>query len=195
MKLSFPASYGVPPSSYQIEGAWNIDGKGVSTWDRFVHKPYTVLNRDTGDVACDHYHRMPEDVSMMKNLGLKAYRFSISWPRVLPQGRGEINPKGLDFYDRLVDHLLAAGIQPFATLNHWDFPQLLQEAGGWLNRDCADWFTDYARLLFERLGDRIRMWSTHNEPRVLAFLGYGNGAHAPGICNYSMAYQVAHHLC
>jgi beta-glucosidase len=196
MKLTFPHGFlwGAATSAYQIEGAWDADGKGESIWDRYVHKPYNVLNGDMGDVACDHYHRMPEDVMIMKSLGLKAYRFSISWPRVLPKGRGETNPKGLDFYDRLVDHLLSAGIQPVANLDHWDFPQVLQDAGGWGNRDCTDWFADYARLMFERLGDRVKMWSTHNEPWVFAVIGHGKGEHAPGICDLSKAYQVAHHL-
>lgn len=186
--------WGVATSAYQIEGAWNEDGKGESIWDRFVHRPYNVLNGDTGDVACDHYHRMPEDVTMMKELGLQAYRFSISWPRVLPEGRGAVNEKGLDFYDRLVDNLLAAGILPNVTLNHWDYPQALMEAGGWPKRDSVDWFVDYARLIFDRLGDRVKMWATHNEPWVVAFLGYATGVHAPGICDYSRAYQAAHHL-
>lgn len=196
MKLTFPKGFlwGVATSSYQIEGAWNDDGKGESIWDHFVHKPYTILNADTGDKACEHYYRMPEDVELMKSLGLQAYRFSISWPRVLPEGRGKPNSPGLDFYDRLVDNLLSAGIQPVANLDHWDFPQALQAVGGWANRDCTDWFADYAQLMFDRLGDRVSMWSTHNEPWVLAFLGHGTGEHAPGICNYAMAYQVAHHL-
>jgi beta-glucosidase len=208
----FPTGFlwGAATSAYQIEGAWNVDGKGESIWDRFVCRPYNVLNGDTGDVACDHYHRMPEDVALMKDLGLQSYRFSISWPRVLPEGRapstdsgrgpltgsgrGAVNEKGLDFYDRLVDNLLAAGILPNATLNHWDFPQALQDEGGWPNRDSADWFTDYTRVVFDRLGDRVALWVTHNEPWVIAFLGYGMGIHAPGRCDYSQAFQTAHHL-
>jgi beta-glucosidase len=192
----FPADFlwGSATSAYQIEGAWNEDGKGESIWDRFVHRPYTVLHGDSGDVACDHYHRMPEDVTLMRDLGLQSYRFSISWPRILPQGRGAVNGKGLDFYDRLVDHLLAADILPNATLNHWDFPQALQEAGGWPNRDSVGWFVDYARIVFDRLGDRVALWNTHNEPWVVAFQGYGFGWHAPGVCDYTQAYQTAHHL-
>jgi beta-glucosidase len=194
--LRFPDGFvwGAATAAYQIEGAWNEDGKGESVWDRFVHRPYNVLNGDTGDVACDHYHRMPEDVALMEELGLRSYRFSISWTRVLPQGRGMINAKGLDFYDRLVDRLLAADILPNATLNHWDYPQALQDMGGWPNRDSADWFVDYARLMFDRLGDRVPLWATHNEPWVVAFIGYAMGRHAPGICDYSRAYQAAHHL-
>jgi beta-glucosidase len=192
----FPEGFlwGASTAAYQIEGAWNEDGKGESIWDRFSHSPYRILGGDTGDVACDHYHRMPEDVALMKELGLKTYRFSISWPRVLPEGRGTVNDKGLDFYDRLVDNLLAAGIVPLATLNHWDFPQALQERGGWPNRDSADWFADYARVMFEKLGDRVPIWSTHNEPWVVAFLGYAFGDFAPGIADFSQAFQSAHHL-
>ena len=147
--------WGASTASYQIEGAWNEDGKGESIWDRFTHRPYTILNGDTGDVACDHYHRMPEDVALMNELGLNTYRFSISWPRVLPEGYGRVNSKGLDFYDRLVDELLAADILPNATLNHWDLPQAIQDKGGWPNRDCTDWFAEYAQVVFERLGDRV----------------------------------------
>jgi beta-glucosidase len=192
----FPEGFlwGAATAAYQIEGAWNEDGKGESIWDRFTHRPYTILNGDTGDVACDHYHRMREDVTLMKELGLKTYRFSISWPRVLPQGYGQVNPQGLDFYDRLVDALLEAGILPNATLNHWDLPQAIQERGGWPNRASTDWFADYARVMFERLGDRVSFWATHNEPNIVAYLGYGDGVFPPGIANYSQAYQTAHHL-
>jgi beta-glucosidase len=192
----FPEGFlwGTSTSAYQIEGAWNEDGKGESIWDRFSHSPYRILGGDTGDVTCDHYHRMPEDVALMKELGLKTYRFSISWPRVLPEGGGTVNNKGLGFYDRLVDNLLAAGIVPHATLNHWDFPQALQDRGGWPNHDSADWFADYARVMFEKLGDRVSIWSTHNEPWVLAFLGHALGEFAPGIADFSQAFQSAHHL-
>jgi beta-glucosidase len=195
-RRTFPQGFlwGAATSAYQIEGAWNEDGKGESIWDRFTHSPYHVLNGETGDVACDHYHRMPQDVELMKRLGLRTYRFSISWPRVLPKGRGGTSEKGLDFYDRLVDRLLEADIAPSATLYHWDYPQTLQEAGGWPHTDSPDWFADYAHVVFDRLGDRVQRWITHNEPRVAAFLGYGAGLHAPGICNYTQAYQVVHHL-
>jgi len=192
----FPEGFlwGAATAAYQVEGAWNEDGKGESIWDRFTHRPYTILNGDTGDVACDHYHRMPADVALMKELGLQTYRFSISWPRVVPEGRGAVNEKGLDFYDRLVDSLLDAGIVPNATLNHWDLPQAIQDAGGWPNRDSADWFADYARVAFDRLGDRVALWATHNEPPVVAFAGYAYGVFAPGIADSSQAYQAAHHL-
>jgi beta-glucosidase len=192
----FPEGFlwGAATAAYQIEGAWDEDGKGESIWDRFTHRPYTILNGDTGDVACDHYHRMPEDVALMKELGLQTYRFSISWPRVLPQGRGAVNEKGLDFYERLVDNLLDASIVPNVTLNHWDLPQTLQDEGGWPNRDSADWFADYARVMFDRLGDRVALWVTHNEPTVVALSGYAYGVLAPGIADYSQAYQAAHHL-
>ena len=195
-RRTFPKGFlwGASTAAYQVEGAWNEDGKGESIWDRFSHSPYRVDHGDTGDVACDHYHRMPQDVDLMQSLGLQTYRFSISWARVLPQGRGAANPKGLDFYDRLVDRLLAAGIQPNATLNHWDLPQALQDQGGWPNRDCTDWFAEYAGLMFRRLGDRVKLWATHNEPWVTAFIGYGTGRHAPGWADYSLAYQVTHHL-
>lgn len=192
----FPDNFlwGAATAAYQIEGAWNDDGKGESIWDRFSHRRYNVLNGDTGDVACDHYQRFEQDVALMKQLGLKTYRFSVAWTRILPAGRGGVNGKGLDFYDRLVDSLLAANIIPNATLNHWDFPQALQDEGGWPNRDSVDWFADYARLVFDRLGDRVALWATHNEPWCAAFLGYGSGHHAPGICDYTQAYQTAHHL-
>jgi beta-glucosidase len=192
----FPEDFlwGAATSAYQIEGAWNEDGKGESIWDRFVHTPYNVIDGATGDVACDHYHRMPEDIALMASLGLQAYRFSLSWPRILPEGRGAINEKGLDFYDRLVDQLLLVDVRPVVTLYHWDFPQALQDAGGWPHRDSADWFADYARVVFDRLGDRVSLWITHNEPWVVAFIGYGNGIHAPGICDYTQAYQAVHHL-
>jgi beta-glucosidase len=192
----FPEGFlwGTATAAYQIEGAWDEDGKGESIWDRFTHRPYTIQNGDTGDVACDHYHRMHEDVALMRALGLQSYRFSVSWPRVVPQGRGAVNEKGLDFYDRLVDNLLEANIAPNVTLNHWDLPQAIQDEGGWPNRDSADWFADYARVMFDRLGDRVAMWATHNEPYVVAFAGYANGDLAPGIADYSQAHQAAHHL-
>jgi beta-glucosidase len=194
--VQFPQGFlwGAATAAYQIEGAWNEDGRGESIWDHFTHRPHTVLDGATGDVACDHYHRMAEDVALMKEIGLQAYRFSISWPRVLPSGVGAVNEKGLDFYERLVDALLQNGIQPNATLNHWDFPQALQERGGWMNRDSADWFSEYAGVVFERLGDRVAFWSTHNEPWVIAFLGFAHGIFPPGLADSSAAYQVSHHL-
>ncbi len=194
--LKFPDGFlwGAATASYQIEGAWKEDGKGESIWDHFSHQPYRIQNGDTGDTACDHYHRSSEDIALMKSLGLQTYRFSIAWPRILPVGTGPINPKGLAFYDQLVDHLLEAGIIPCATLYHWDLPQTLQERGGWANRESADWFADYARVMFDQLGDRVKFWSTLNEPFVSSFIGYGEGRHAPGIADTSMAYQTAHHL-
>jgi len=186
--------WGAATSAYQIEGAWNEEGKGESIWDCFSHCPATVRHGDTGDIACDHYYRMPSDVALMKELGLKAYRFSISWSRVLPQGSGQSNPKGLDFYSRLVDHLLEAGIRPVPTLYHWDLPEALQDQGGWANRQTTDRFSEYARLMFDNLGDRVNMWFTFNEPWVAAFLGHADGIMAPGFASYSLAYQVLHHL-
>ena len=195
-QLTFPEGFiwGAATASYQIEGAWNEDGKGESVWDRFSHQPYRILNGHTGDIACDHYHHLAEDIGLIKDLGLASYRFSISWPRILPDGTGAVEPRGLDFYDRLVDRLLENGIAPMATLNHWDFPQALQDRGGWPNRDSADWFTEYARVLFEKLGDRVAYWATHNEPFVVAFPGYAEGSMAPGIASYPQGFQAAHHL-
>jgi len=195
-QYQFPKEFiwGAATASYQIEGAWNEDGKGESVWDNYAHKPYRIDNRDTGDVACDHYHHMPEDITLMKTLGLQSYRFSISWPRILPEGIGRVEPRGLDFYDRLVDNLLEAGIIPMATLNHWDFPQVLQDKGGWPNRDSVDWFLEYAQVVFKKFGDRVHMWATHNEPHVIAFLGYADGHFAPGIASYPQAFQATHHL-
>ncbi|MFL7812310.1 MAG: GH1 family beta-glucosidase [Anaerolineales bacterium] len=186
--------WGAIASAYQIEGAWNEDGKGESIWDQFCRLPDRILNGDSGKIATDHYHRMPEDVQLMKEIGLASYSFTISWPRVMPLGAGEQNSAGWDFYDRLVDALLEAGIRPKATLYHWDLPAALQARGGWLNRDCVDWFSDYAENAFQVLADRVDLWATHNEPWVAAFLGYGAGIHAPGINDVSKAYQVAHHL-
>ena len=195
-QYKFPHNFlwGAATASYQIEGAWNEDGKGESIWDRFSHTPGKITNGDTGDVACDHYHRFPEDIALMRQLGLKAYRFSTSWPRVLPSGRGLINPGGLDFYDRLVDALCAANIEPFLTLYHWDLPQILQDQGGWENRATCHAFADYAALMVKCLGDRVKHWATFNEPGVVAFDGNLFGEHAPGLQDPRIAYQVAHHL-
>ncbi len=193
---TFPEGFvwGAATSSYQIEGAWDEDGKGESIWDRFCHTPGKVDNGDTGDVACDHYHRWPEDVALMKEIGLQAYRFSISWPRILPQGRGAINQAGLDFYDRLVDALLEAGITPFATLYHWDLPQTLQDQGGWPARPTAEAFVEYADVFSRRVGDRVKHWITLNEPFVSAFVGYLEGRHAPGHTDLDEMLAAAHHL-
>ena len=192
----FPHNFlwGAASASYQVEGAWNDDGKGESIWDRFSHTPGKIEDHLTGDIACNHYHRFEEDIALMRQLGLKAYRFSISWARVLPKGRRLINPKGLDFYDRLVDTLCAANIEPFLTLYHWDLPQALQDEGGWENRSTAYAFSDYSALITKRLGDRVKYWTTFNEPSVVAFNGNMTGDHAPGNQDARIAYQVAHHL-
>lgn len=192
----FPVDFvwGAGTAAYQIEGAWNEDGKGESIWDRFAHSPGATRDGDTGDVACDHYRRYLEDIGLMRRLGLKAYRFSISWPRVLPAGRGPANLKGLDFYDALVDALLEAGIEPYATLYHWDLPQALQDEGGWGKREIGGAFADYAALAARRLGDRVRRWTTVNEPWVIAFMGHRTGEHAPGLRDPRLALQAAHHV-
>ncbi|HEX8229684.1 MAG TPA: GH1 family beta-glucosidase [Chloroflexia bacterium] len=194
--ITFPDGFlwGAATAAYQVEGAWNEDGRGESIWDRFSHTPGNVEAGDTGDVACDHYHRYRDDVALMKQLGLQAYRFSVSWPRVVPQGRGKVNPAGLDFYDRLVDELLSANIRPFLTLYHWDLPQALQDAGGWDNRDTSGYFADYAALMAKRLGDRVRDWTTFNEPYVSAFVGNAMGRHAPGYEDKALALRITHHL-
>ncbi|HSJ55070.1 MAG TPA: GH1 family beta-glucosidase [Anaerolineae bacterium] len=192
----FPAGFrwGAATASYQIEGAWNEDGKGESIWDRFSHTPAKIEGGDTGNVACDHYHRWPEDVALMKELNLDAYRFSISWPRLLPTGRGRANRAGLDFYSRLVDGLLDAGIEPFVTLYHWDLPQALQDRGGWPARDTAKAFVEYADLATRTLGDRVKQWMTLNEPQVVAIVGHKQGRHAPGLTDTGQALAAAHHL-
>jgi beta-glucosidase len=192
----FPHNFlwGAATASYQIEGAWNEDGKGESIWDRFSHTPGKISDNSTGDVACDHYHHFEEDIALMRRLGLKAYRFSISWTRVLPLGAGNVNPSGLDFYDRLVDALCAANIEPLLTLHHWDYPQALYEAGGWTNRANLHHFADYAAIVTKRLSDRVKYWATFNEPGVIAWDGYISGEHAPGEQNPPKAKQVAHNL-
>ena len=193
---AFPRDFvwGAATAAYQIEGAWNEDGKGESIWDRFSHTPGTILNGDTGDVACDHYHLWAEDIELMKELGLKAYRFSVSWPRVLPNGSGEINQAGIDFYKRLVDALLEAEITPYATLYHWDLPQAIQDRGGWPDRSSSDAFAEYADAFSRALGDRVRDWITLNEPKVSAFVGHLEGRHAPGIQDLGAAVAASHHL-
>ncbi|MBN1202583.1 MAG: beta-glucosidase [Anaerolineae bacterium] len=194
--MAFPKDFlwGGATASYQIEGAAQEDGRGECVWHRFSHTPGKVENGDTGDVACDHYHRYREDVALMQQLGLNAYRFSISWPRVIPQGTGSTNPAGLDFYDRLVDALLKANIRPVVTLNHWDFPQALMGSGGWTNPDSVQWFADYADVMSRHLGDRVTYWITHNEPWVVAFVGYWMGRHAPGGNSLPGGLKAAHHM-
>ena len=195
-RVSFPNDFlwGAATSSYQIEGAWDQDGKGESIWDRFAHTPGRIRDGSSGDVACDHYHLYREDISLMRRLGLRAYRFSVSWPRVLPQGKGAVNPKGLDFYSRLADGLLEAGIKPLITLYHWDLPQALQDLGGWANRDIAHWFADYAAAVARRLGDRVDLWTTMNEPQVFALLGHFTGEHAPGQMDPLKYFPASHHI-
>jgi beta-glucosidase len=192
----FPPSFqwGVATSSYQIEGAAAEDGRTPSIWDTFCRVPGAVRDGDHGDVACDHYHRMPQDVALIKSLGVDAYRFSVAWPRVQPGGRGPVNPAGLGFYDRLTDELLAAGIAPWVTLYHWDLPQELEDAGGWPNRDTAYRFADYAMMVFDKLADRVDTFTTLNEPWCSAWLGYQVGVHAPGRRDFGAAISAVHHL-
>lgn len=195
-QLSFPEDFlwGAATSSYQIEGAWAEDGKGESIWDRFAHTPGKVIDGSNGDVACDHYHRYADDVAMMANLGLQAYRFSVAWPRVMPQGRGHVNQAGLDFYSRLVDTLLEANITPYLTLYHWDLPQALQDQGGWPARATAEAFVEYADVVSRRLGDRVKHWITHNEPWCVALLSHQIGEHAPGWQDWPAALVAGHHV-
>jgi beta-glucosidase len=192
----FPPGFvwGAAASAYQIEGAVREDGRGESIWDRFCAAPGNVRAGDTGEIACDFYHRFPEDIRLMRELGLDAFRFSVAWPRIVPEGRGRVNAAGLDFYDRLVDALLEAGIRPFANLFHWDLPQPLEDAGGWPVRATAEAFAAYAEAVGERLGDRVRDWLTHNEPFCTAWLGYGLGRHAPGRTSTPDALAAAHHV-
>ncbi len=194
--LRFPPDFlwGASTAAYQIEGGWNEGGRGESIWDSFSHRPGNTADNATGDMACDHFHRWNEDVGLMKELSLNCYRFSISWPRVLPEGRGTPNQAGLDFYSRLVDELCGRGITPIVTLYHWDLPQELHNAGGWLNRRTIDWFVEYAVLIYRTLEDRVERWTTINEPLVCANLGFNEGTHAPGVRDQSTSLQVFHHL-
>jgi len=186
--------WGVSTSSYQIEGAANEDGRGPSIWDTYCRQPGRIAGGDTGDVACDHYHRYAEDVRLMGGLGVDAYRFSIAWPRVMPGGRGDVNEKGLSFYDRLIDALIAASIEPWLCLYHWDLPQALGDLGGWANRDCAQWFADYAALIARRYGDRVKRYATFNEPSVFTLYGYCLGGQAPGLSDRTMLLRAIHHV-
>ena len=194
--LRFPDGFrwGAATASYQIEGAAQADGRSPSIWDTFSRTPGKVFGGHTGDVACDHYHRYADDVALMSDLGIATYRFSVAWPRIRPDGTGPVNPRGLDFYDRLVDELLARGVEPMVTLYHWDLPQLLEDRGGWTDRDTALAFADLASATVARLGDRVKSWTTLNEPWCSAFLGYGSGVHAPGRQDERAAFEAAHHL-
>ena len=194
--MRFPDGFvwGAATSAYQIEGAVEADGRGRSIWDTFAHTPGTIADGTTGDVASDHYHRYAQDVALLHELGVGAYRFSVAWPRIQPGGTGPANQAGLDFYRRLVDALLGAGIAPVLTLYHWDLPQALEDAGGWRNRDTAARFAEYAGVVAGALGDRVPSITTLNEPWCSAFLGYGNGVHAPGVRDDAGAFRAAHHL-
>ena len=193
---AFPSDFvwGAATAAYQVEGAATEDGRGESIWDRFSATPGNVANGDTGAVACDTYHRYAEDIRLMRTLGIGAFRLSVAWPRILPEGRGPVNRAGLDFYDRLVDDLLANGLDPYVTLYHWDLPQALEENGGWPVRDTVDAFTEYTEVVVARLGDRVRHWITQNEPWVISWLGYGLGVHAPGRTSDSDALAAGHHI-
>jgi beta-glucosidase len=186
--------WGAAGSAYQVEGAVAEDGRGESIWDRFVSVPGAIANGDTGVVACDSYHRFGEDVRLMRELGISAYRFSISWPRIMPSGRGHVNSAGLDFYDSMLDELLASGIEPYATLYHWDLPQALEDRGGWPARETVGAFAEFVEVVAARLGDRVPNWITQNEPWVVSWLGYGLGVHAPGRRSEADALAAAHHV-
>lgn len=193
-RLPLDFVWGVSTSSYQIEGAADVDGRGPSVWDGFCRVPGRIANGDTGEQACDHYHRYAEDIALMREIGVGGYRFSVAWPRVLPAGRGKENAAGLAFYDRLVDGLLAAGIEPWLCLYHWDLPQALQELGGWTNRDIASWFADYAGLIARRLGDRVKRFATFNEPSVFTLFGYSFGRHPPATNDATSLHAAIHHV-
>ena len=185
--------WGVATAAFQIEGATTADGRGESIWDRFASVEGNVAHGDTGEPACEHYYRWRDDLDLMKSLGLEGYRFSISWPRIQPTGRGPANQRGLDFYRSLVEGMLERGIKPLATLYHWDLPQALQDEGGWASRDIVGWFTEYAAIVYDQLGDLVSDWITHNEPWVTSILGYAYGSKAPGISDWQTALRAAHH--
>jgi beta-glucosidase len=193
---NFPEGFlwGIATSAFQVEGAWSEDGKGESIWDRFAHTTGKIKGGTNADVACDHYHRYPQDIEILKRLNQKSFRFSIAWPRIQPTGTGAPNAKGLDHYSRVVDTLMEAGIRPFCTLYHWDLPQALEDRGGWPNRDLAGYFSDYAGILAKHLGDRITVWAPFNMPWTVAYLGYGNGAFPPGRASYTDFLKAAHTL-
>jgi beta-glucosidase len=193
--MSFPEGFNwcSATASYQVEGAFDVGGRSASIWDTFSKTPGKVVRGDNGDVACDHYNRFEEDIKIMKDLGMQSYRFSIAWPRIMPNGTGEVNQEGVAFYNRLIDALLEAGIQPTATLYHWDLPQVLQDKGGWGNRDIVKQFADYATVCAEAFGDRVANWITINEPWCVTWLGNFWGVHAPGLKDLDTAIAVAHH--
>lgn len=194
--IQFPKGFkwGAATASYQIEGAWNEDGRGLSIWDTFSRTPGRVKNGDNGNVACDSYHRYEEDIALIKDLGVSAYRFSTAWPRIIPDGDGEINPKGLRFYHKFVDRLLEAGVEPYITLYHWDLPQALEDKGGWANRATIDAFVRYAEIMFKEFGGKVKNWLTLNEPWCVSFLSNFIGVHAPGNKNLQLAVDIAHNL-
>jgi beta-glucosidase len=191
---AFPKDFlwGTATASYQVEGAWNIDGRGESIWDRYSHTPGNVKGGWTGDVACDNYHRYPEDIALMKQMNLRSYRYSIAWPRIQPSGSGASNQKGIDYYKRLTDTVLGAGMRPLVTLFHWDLPQTLEDQGGWPRRDTAARFADYVEIVIKALGDRINTWAIFNEPWVFTYVGYAEGRHAPGKTDFNLFLKSAH---
>jgi beta-glucosidase len=192
----FPADFiwGASTSSYQIEGGAQADGRGASIWDTHCRRAGAIANGDTGDIACDHYHRYKQDIGLMQDLGIRAYRFSVAWPRVLPKGRGVVNESGLAFYDRLIDALLTAGVEPWLCLYHWDLPQVLDDFGGWTNRDSAGWFADYAALVSRRYGDRVKRFATFNEPSVFTLFGYAFGWSPPAVADPAAFHRALHHV-
>lgn len=196
MRIKFPKDFiwGTATAAYQVEGAWNEDGKGESIWDRFCHIPGHIERDENGDIACDQYHRFPDDIQLMKEINIPNYRFSLSWPRIFPSGSGTINQKGIDHYNRLIDTLLETGIKPWITLYHWDLPQALHDAGGWPKRELTDFFAHFAETAVSHFGDRVTRWMTFNEPWVVAFMGYDAGIFAPGIRDRKKAFLTAYHL-
>ena len=196
MTVRFPDDFlwGTATAAYQVEGAVEEDGRGASIWDTFSHTPGKVVHGDTGDIACDQYHRLGEDLDLMSSLNIKAYRFSVAWPRIQPEGSGQVNKKGLDYYRRLVDGLRDRGIEPMLTLYHWDLPQALEDWGGWTSRETSERFAEYAGVVYEEFADSVKYWITLNEPWVSAWLGYGAGVHAPGVKDTGKALAATHHL-
>jgi beta-glucosidase len=193
-EVKFPKDFlwGTATAAYQVEGAWNVDGRGETVWDRFSHTPGNVKGAYTGDVSCDDYHRYPGDIALMKQMNMRSYRYSIAWSRIQPTGEGAVNQKGIDYYKRLTDAVLAAGMRPLVTLYHWDLPQPLEDKGGWPNRDTAARFADYAEIALKALGDRINTWAIFNEPWVFTYLGYGSGVHAPGKQDFDLFLKASH---